>query len=98
MDETPGPGDGALTLLKWLVIALTATMVIGMATLVVLFVTRFPAPAPRVEWPAEIDLPDGLRASAVTRGDDWIAVVTATQEILVYDARTGALRQRIDLE
>jgi hypothetical protein len=40
-------------------------------------------------------LPDGLTAEAVTFGRGWIAVVTDTEEILILDAETGALRQRV---
>jgi hypothetical protein len=31
----------------------------------------------------------------VTFGRDWIAVVTDTGELLILDAATGALRQRV---
>lgn len=96
MDETPGPRDGALTLLKWLVIALTATMLVGMVVLVTLFITRFPQPA--APFPEAIDLPEGAEASAVTSGQGWIAVVTADQRILIYDAESGTLRQTVELE
>ena len=96
MDDTPGPRDGALILLKWLVIALTATMLVGMVVLVTLFITRFPEPA--APFPEAINLPEGIRASAVTRGDGWTAVVTEDQRILIYDADSGALRQTVELE
>ena len=96
MDDTPGPRDGALTLLKWLVIALTATMLVGMVVLVTLFITRFPQPAP--PFPDAIDLPEGADASAVTRGKGWVAVVTDDQRILIYDAESGALRQTVGIE
>lgn len=96
MDDTPGPRDGALTLLKWLVIALTATMLVGMVVLVALFITRFPEPA--APFPGAIDLPEGVRASAVTRGEGWVAVVTQDQRILIYDAAKGGLRQIVEIE
>lgn len=96
MDDAPPPRDGALTLLKWLVVALTATMLVGMVTLVTLFLTRFPASPPPL--PDRLVLPDGVSAQAVTRGAGWIAIVTDGNEILVFDADGETLRQRIAIE
>ena len=93
MDDIPPPRDPGLILLKWLVIALTATMLVGMVVLVTLFIVRFPrASAPA---PTTVDLPDGLEAQAFTRGRDWIAIVTESDEILIYDLDGRTLRQRI---
>ena len=47
--------------------------------------------------PAALDLPKGARATAFTQGDDWLAVVTADDRILIYDRLTGQLRRQIDL-
>ncbi|MFD0979647.1 DUF6476 family protein [Tropicimonas aquimaris] len=91
-----------LRFLRGLVLVLTATMILGIGTLVVLFATRFPggerivpAAAEGLRLPERIALPDGARPLAVTQGDGWWAVVTDADEILIYDAATGAVRQRV---
>jgi hypothetical protein len=40
-------------------------------------------------------LPDGATATAFTQGSDWYAIVTDTNQILIYDRLTGALRQTV---
>ncbi len=99
MQQTPNetgaaPRDPALALLKWLVVALTAVMLVCGLVLMALFVTRFPAPA-QVPLPETVVLPDGGTATAFTRGPDWIAVVVDGREIVILDVATGALRQRV---
>jgi len=42
-------------------------------------------------------LPDGTVATAFTRGPDWYAVVTGNDEILIFDAATGQLRQSVEI-
>lgn len=101
-DMNEAPNDAAtgtppeLRFLKVLVTALAGTMIIGLITIVGLLVTRLPdtlTPAPSV--PAGLTLPEGTEAEAVTFGQGWIAVVTTADEILILDAETGALRQRV---
>ena len=82
--------------LKVLVTVLTLTMIGGFLTIVALFVMRF-GEMSRVEVPDEIVLPDGTSATAFTRGEGWFAVVTDTDEILIYSRVTGNLRQRIKI-
>jgi hypothetical protein len=97
-DETaPAGGEKTLRYLKWLVTALTVTMILGFLTIVSLFVMRF-AEMNRVELPDEIVLPGGAKATAFTRGEGWFAVVTEEEEILIYSRITGNLRQRIKIE
>jgi hypothetical protein len=94
-DETaPVGGEKTLRYLKWLVTGLTVTMIGGFLTIVALFVMRFNQ-MNRVEVPDQIELPDGARATAFTRGEGWFAVVTEDDEILIYSRVTGNLRQRI---
>jgi len=82
--------------LKWLVIALTATMTLGIVAMVWIFATRLPAPLPPL--PEEIALPAGETATAFTRGRGFVAVVTAGDEILIFDPSGETLRQRISLD
>lgn len=95
--ENPGFDARTLRYLKWLVTGLTVTMIAGFITIVVLFAMRF-SDMRKVELPDSITLPDGATATAFTRGDNWFAVVTAENEILVFSAVTGNLRQRIQID
>ena len=91
-----------LRLLKWLVIVLTVTMIVGVITVVAVLVTRIPqtfggaVPA----LPATLAMPQGLSARAVTTGQGWLAVVAADaagrESILIFTPG-GRLRQRIAL-
>ena len=93
MDAGPAP---ELRFLKVLVTVLAGTMIAGLITIIGLLVIRFPSVAnPRPSVPAQIALPDGLKAEAVTFGRGWIAVVTDSEEGLILDQATGALRQRV---
>lgn len=98
MDPTPVP-EGlppSLRFLKALVIVLTLTMIIGVIMIVWVIVTRMPqAMRGLPELPTEVVLPEGAAALAFTQGKDWFAVVTDTDEILVFDRATGALRQTV---
>lgn len=94
MDDIPARDTG-LTLLKWLVIGLTATMMAGIVILLWLFVTRLPHPLPPL--PRSIALPAGETATAFTRGRGFLAVVTEDDQILIFDPDGRTLRQRIDL-
>jgi hypothetical protein len=93
--ETLPPG---LRFLKALVIVLTLTMIGGVITVVAVIVTRMPqAMQPLPKMPDVISLPDGTRAAAFTQGPEWYAVVTADNRILIFDRRTGALRQSVEI-
>lgn len=75
------------------------TMIVAVITVVWLLVTRLPqaigsvTPLP----PAEISLPQGEVAQAVTFGKGWTAVVTQSNRILIFDAG-GTLRQQVEVE
>lgn len=85
----------SLRFLKWLVILLTLTMIGSVITVVGLLVTRMPRAFPATpELPAQIALPAGATARAVTFGEGWIAVVTDTDRILIF-APDGRLAQDI---
>ena len=72
-------------------------MIIGLLTIVALLVIRFSADTGSLRVPDQIILPDGVRATAFTRGANWYAVVTDGDEILIYDAATNELRQRVQV-
>jgi hypothetical protein len=100
MNEAPAPDETALPpdlrFLKILVTTLAGTMIVGLIVIIGLIVTRFPGSmAARPVLPASFSLPDGAKAEAVTMGRGWIAVVTDKDEILILDAKSGALRQRV---
>ena len=82
--------------LRLLVTVLTATMILGLLVIVVLFVIRFSSGGPAL--PDTIALPDGAEAQAFTQGDDWYAVVTSDDRILIFDRTSGRLRQTIAIE
>lgn len=91
-----------LRFLRRLVTTLTAVMIFGLLTIVALLVIRLaqPSPAPTPTdfvLPAQISLPEGQTALAVTQGPDWFAIVTDRNEIFIFDGKTGAQRQRIKI-
>jgi len=99
MDETPiSPTDAKnLRFLRLLVTVLTATMILGLLAIVALLVIRFSTERPTLTMPASIQLPDGTRATAFTQSVDWYAVVTADNQILIFDRASGQLIQQVDV-
>lgn len=74
-------------------------MIVGLITIISLIVIRFPtAMAARPALPPTITLPAGAKASAVTLGRGWVAVVTDDDQILIFDAKTGVLSQTIAIK
>jgi hypothetical protein len=97
MDQEPPlkPEDAAtLRFLKILVTVLTATMILGLLTIVTLLVIRL-GPTPEPAFPDNLALPEGVAPRAITRSDDWIALVTDDGRILIYPAEGGAPVQEI---
>ena len=97
--ETPDPIlPPSLRLLKWLVVALTLTMIGGVITVVALLVTRMPQAVSTAgpDLPESLVLPEGVNAAAVTFGTGWIAVVTTDDRILILSPE-GRLRQEIPI-
>lgn len=90
------PEPPALRRLRQLVTLLTVTLILGVITVVALLVIRLARVTPPPPLPAEIALPAGETATALTRGQGWVAVVTrdhaGTERIRVIDAQTGADR------
>lgn len=92
-DEDQFRLDPTVRFLKWLVTALTVTMIAGLLTVVVVFVIRFPSDNDEIPAiPAKITLPTGETPAAVTMGKGWVAIVTDSGKILIFDGRTGVLK------
>lgn len=97
MSDTPiEPGlPPSLHLLKILVIVLMITMIGGVITVVGLLVTRMPnASAFAPVLPANLRMPAGATAQAITMAPGWIGVVTTDNRILIFNPQ-GALQQEI---
>lgn len=87
-----------LRFLQGLVVVLTLSLIVGLITVVAVIVTRFPRPhTVTAPLPDSITLPAGVTARAVTQGTDWYAIVTGDDRILIFDRRSGALRQTVDI-
>ena len=71
-------------------------MILGLLTMIALFVMRLPGNAPP-PLPQMITLPDGTQPEAFTQTARWYAVVTRDDEILIFDRTSGDLRQRIEI-
>ena len=101
MAHDPNSEDGLppnLRFLKTLVTVLTATMIIGLVTIIVLFVIRLgPGTATQVPLPDTISLPEGTQALSVAWGSDHYVVVTADQKVLIYNAN-GILMKTVGIE
>ncbi|MDO5632955.1 MAG: DUF6476 family protein [Paracoccus sp. (in: a-proteobacteria)] len=83
-----------LGFLRMLVTALSVVMGLGMIAIVAILWLRLGGGAPLPELPAQIALPEGQTAAAVTFARDWIVVVTESGQVLLYD-RAGALRDSV---
>lgn len=96
------PLPPGVRVLKWLVIVLTLTMIVGVITVVAVLVTRIPQVFGGAggRLPETIALPEGASARAVTFGNGWVGVVVAGadggERFLVYSTE-GDLRQEIAL-
>lgn len=97
----PNPEDdfvepANLRFLRVLVTVLTGVMIAGVVVVVALLVIRLRDES--VTLPNQITLPGGETATAFTQGTDWYAVVTADDQILIFDRLSGELRQRIQID
>ncbi|MDF3607387.1 DUF6476 family protein [Paracoccus sp. DMF-8] len=82
-----------LRYLRALVTSLAVVMGLGIVAIVAILWIRL-GQAPLPELPANIALPAGATAEAVTFARNWIVVVTGSGEILLYDT-TGLLVNRV---
>ncbi len=79
-----------------MVMLLTAVMIGGVLVTFALIVIRLSDRTPTL--PDQIDLPNGAKAQAVTIGNNWYAVVTDDNRILIFDKTTGKQRQEITVQ
>lgn len=77
-------------------LALTVVMIAGFVALIATLIVRLSAD-PQV-LPESVALPDDATAVAFTQGDDWFAIVTDDDRILIYDRASGALRQTVTVD
>lgn len=98
-DDIPEPRR--LRHLRWLVNALTITLMAGFLTIVIALVLRLTAEPPAPALPDRLRLPPGETARAVTLGQGWVAVVTVdaagAERVRVLDAATGAPRASVPI-
>lgn len=88
--------------LRLLVTVLTVVTIVGLLVIIALFVIRFSSmgedrAAPEAGFPAQIALPEGEIASAITKGDGWIAVVTKAGRIMIMDETGQKTLQEIEV-
>ncbi len=76
---------------------LTGVMILGLITIIGLFVMRFSADSAKIAVPAELSLPAGTVPVAVTAGPGWHAVVTEDSRILIF-GKDGALHQEVAVD
>ena len=100
MDPDNPPPPPELRFLKLLVTVLTGVMIVGLVTIVALLVIRLGLSSAPVlpELPDGIVLPAGVTMQALTIARDWVVVVSESGEVLLYDRRSGDLRQRVGVE
>ncbi|MGI3167796.1 DUF6476 family protein [Pseudooceanicola sp. C21-150M6] len=84
-----------LRFLKVLVTVLAGVMIAGLIVLIALIVISFRSQGPTL--PDTIALPAGETATAFTAGRGWYAVVTGSDEIVIFDSEGRELK-RIAIE
>ena len=84
-----------LAFLRRLVTVLSFTMIAGMVVLIALFVIRFQDSG--IDLPTDITLPDGTKPVAFTQTQTWYAVVTADDQILIFNLK-GELVQTVPVK
>lgn len=76
-------------------------MILGVVVIIFLLVTRLTQSPASIALPDQITLPDDATATAYTRGSDWFAVVTTSEDgesIVIYDLDGGTLRHEIKVD
>ena len=84
-----------LRFLRQLVTVLTVVMIVGVVLIAALLVIRLNQPTLPV--PDQIILPAGTIAVSYTQTQNWFAVVTDENKILIFDLN-GQLTQEVDVK
>lgn len=84
-----------LRFLRQLVTVLTVVMIVGVVLIAALLVIRLNQPALAI--PDQITLPPRTTAISYTQTQDWFAVVTDDNKILIFDLN-GQLVQEVDVK
>ena len=84
-----------LRFLRQLVTVLTVVMIVGVVLIAALLVIRLNHPALAI--PDQITLPAGTIAFSYTQTQDWFAVVTDENKILIFDLN-GQLIQEVEVK
>lgn len=84
-----------LRFLRQLVTVLTVVMIVGVVLIAALLVIRLNQPTLAI--PDQIILPAGTIAVSYTQTQDWFAVVTDENKILIFDLN-GRLNQEVDVK
>ena len=84
-----------LRFLRQLVTVLTVVMIVGVVLIAALLVIRLNQPALAI--PDQITLPPRTTAISYTQTQDWFAVVTDENKILIFDLN-GQLVQEVDVK
>ena len=84
-----------LRFLRQLVTVLTVVMIVGVVIIAALLVIRLNQPALAIA--DQITLPAGTVAISYTQTQDWFAVVTDENKILIFDLN-GQLTQEVDVK
>ena len=84
-----------LRFLRQLVTVLTVVMIVGVVLIAALLVIRLNQAALAI--PDQVTLPAGIVALSYTQTQDWFAVVTDENKILIFDLN-GQLTQEVDVK
>ena len=84
-----------LRFLRQLVTVLTVVMIVGVVIIAALLVIRLNQPALAI--PDQITLPAGTVAVSYTQTNEWFAVVTDENKILIFDLN-GQFTQEVDVK
>lgn len=96
-EDTPEIAEPAnLKLLRRLVTLLLITMIAGFVILITLFALRFTAPTTTPAF-KDVELPNGAKAVGYSEGDNWFAITTDQEEILIFNL-DNSLRQTIKIK
>ncbi len=82
--------------LRRLVTTLTATMIVGVAVIVVLMVLRLQTPAV-APFPDDLALPAGTTLQALTRGPDYLLAITTDGRAFVLSPDGATVHNELSL-